>query len=402
MDLKGVSLKYLILYRPVVWWLSGRIYEQISVFPCYSGIKNNNSVKTQLRFIKPKHLIIVSLFILTNLVIGSESSALSPATDSLFLSGEVIRMELRCDYGALEKDRTANPQYRDGTLKYKNPDGTEVRLKVKVMVRGNFRRNPDNCNFPPLAINFKKDEVENTLFENQNKLKLVTTCQYDRYVVDEYLIYKMYNLVTERSFKVRLVNIDYFDTVKGRKLFTGYSFFIEDEDRVAERNNSTEVKKLMTPYALESESFRKMAFFQYMTGNKDWYVTSQRNLVLMQPNDSTQLPYAVPYDFDFSAFIDADYTKPRNVPDNYLASRRVYKGLCYTLAEYNDVINYYKALRPQIDALIDEIPHVSKSDKTGHHSYIDSFFEIVADNDLFRQEFLDKCESRKLYNLSEK
>ncbi len=192
-------------------------------------------------------------------------------------------------------------------------------------------------NFPPLALNFKKNEVKNTLFDNQDKLKLVTPCDYDRYVIDEYLIYKMYNLVTERSFNVRLVNILYFDTGKGKKLFEKYSFFIEHDDQVAERNNSFEVDKNLTPYSLERKIFRNMAVFQYMAGNKDWYVTSKRNIVIMQPNDSTQPPYAIPYDFDFSAFIDADYTKPRDVPDEYLATRRVYKGLCYTDAEYNEV-----------------------------------------------------------------
>jgi hypothetical protein len=329
------------------------------------------------------------------------TSAEADKTDTLFLSDEIINIELRSDFSAIQKDRIENPQYHDGELIYHTPEGKAIKLFVKVMARGNFRRDPKNCDFPPLALNFKKNEVKNTLFDNQDKLKLVTPCQYDRYVIDEYLIYKMYNLVTDRSFKVRLVNILYFDTGKGKKLFEKYSFFIEHEDQVAERNNSIEVDRNLTPYDLQSETFRNMAFFQYMAGNKDWYVTSRRNIVLMQPNDTTQAPYAIPYDFDFSAFISADYTKPKDVPDEYLATRRVYKGLCYNTSEYNEVFGLYKSLRPRFESVIDDMPMISKSDKLGHHGYLNSFYKIIESKEMIKQEFVDKCETRKLYNLPE-
>jgi hypothetical protein len=322
--------------------------------------------------------------------------------DTLFVSDDVINIELRADFTAIQKDRAAEAQNHDGVLIYHTPDGKEVKLNVKLMVRGNFRRDPKNCGFPPLSVNFRKSEVKRTLFDNQDKLKLVTPCQYDRYVIDEYLIYKMYNLITERSFKVRLVNILYFDTSKDKKLFQKYSFFIEHEDQVAERNNSVEIDSMITPFSLERESFKKIAVFQYMTGNKDWYVTSRRNIVLMQPNDSTQPIYAIPYDFDFSAFIDADYTKPKDVPAEYLATRRVYKGLCYTTAEYNEAFAYFKSMRPLFESTIDNMPLISKSDKIAHHGYLNSFYKIIESKDMIQQEFLDKCETRKMYNLPEK
>jgi hypothetical protein len=329
------------------------------------------------------------------------NSAKAVKADTLFLSDEVINIELRCDFSEIQKDRVENPQYHDGELIYHTPDGKEVKLFVKVMARGNFRRDPNNCNFPPLMLNFRKNEVENTLFDNQDKLKLVTPCDFDRYVIDEYLVYKLYNLVTDKSFKVRLVNILYFDTGKGKRLFERYSFFIEHVDQVAERNNSVEIDRHLTPYALEKETFRNMAVFQYMVGNKDWYVTSKRNIVLMQPMDTTQPPYAIPYDFDFSAFIDADYTKPKDVPDGYLAARRIYKGPCYTTAEFNQVFALFKSLKPHFESAIDDMPMISKSDKVGHHAYLNSFFKTIENKDLIKKEFIDKCETRKLYNLPE-
>lgn len=341
----------------------------------------------------------ISVFAISFFLISDSIMAIK--ADTLFNSDEVIKMELRSDFSAIQVDRVDNPQYHEGELIYQTPDGTAIKLSVKVMARGNFRRDPENCSFPPLALNFKKNEVKNTLFDNQDKLKLVTPCQYDRYVIDEYLVYKLYNQVTDRSFKVRLVSILYFDTGKGKKLFEKYSFFIEHEDQVAERNNSVEIDKILTPYDLDWETFRKTAFFQYMIGNKDWYVTSRRNIVIMQPNDTTLAPYAIPYDFDFAGFINADYTRPKDVPVEFLATRRVYKGLCYDAREYNEVFALFKSLRPVFESVMDDMPLISKFDKGQHKVYLSSFYEIIENKEMIRQEFQDKCETRKAYNVPE-
>jgi hypothetical protein len=138
-----------------------------------------------------------------------------------------------------------------------------------------------------------------------------------------------------------------------------------------------------------------------MIGNKDWHITSRRNVVLMQPNDTTLATYAIPYDFDFSAFINADYTLRKEVPAEYLATRRVYKGLCYSDAEYNEVFAFYKSLRHAFESTMDEMPIISKSDKVRHRAYLSSFYKIIESKEMIRQEFQDKCETRKDYNLPE-
>jgi hypothetical protein len=324
---------------------------------------------------------------------------LADKTDSLFRSDEIIDFELRSDFSAIQVDRVEDPKYHVGELIYRAPDGKTTKFFVQVMARGGFRRNPTNCNFPPLLLNFKKNEVKNTLFDNQDKLKLVTPCQYDRDVIDEYLIYKMYNKVTDRSFKVRLVKILYFDTGKGKKLFEKYSFFIEHEEQVAERNNCFEIKKILTPYDIERETFRNMAFFQYMIGNRDWFITSRRNVLLMQPNDTTQPPFPIPYDFDFSAFVNAEYTKPKDVPPEYLATRRVFKGICYEPAEYTEVFAYYKSLRPVFESVIKNMALIPNAIKEQNIAYLSSFYNIIGNSSLVKQEFIDKCETKKSYNI---
>jgi hypothetical protein len=334
--------------------------------------------------------------------IFNANNLLADKTDSLFLSDKIVNFELRTDFSAIQKDRVDNPQYHEGVLIYNSPDGKTIKFTLKVRARGGFRRNPENCNFPPLELNFKKSEVKSTLFDNQDKLKLVTPCQYDRDVIDEYLIYKLYNQITDRSFKVRLVKVLYFDTAKGKTLFEKYSFFIEHGEQVAERNNSLEINKILTPYDLDRQTFLKTAMFQYMIGNKDWFITSQRNVVIMQPKDTVMAPYVIPYDFDFSAFVNAEYTKPKDVPDEYLATRRIYKGICNTTAEYNEVFAFYKSLRPVFESIINNMQLLPKSIRLQNLSYLNSFYKIIESKEMIKQEFLDKCETRKAYNLPEK
>jgi hypothetical protein len=346
------------------------------------------------------HFLKFSVIAVLNVFLSGPAIASDP--DTLFRSDEIINIELRADFSAIQVDRVENPGYHDGELIYQAKDGKTVKLPVKVEARGDFRRDPVNCSFPPLLLNFKIREVKNTLFDNQDKLKLVTPCHNDIDVIDEYLIYKMYNKVTDRSFKVRLVNILYFDTGKGKKLFEKYSFFIEHEDQVAERNNSHEIIKFLTPYDLDSKLFRETAFFEYMVGNSDWHLSSRRNVVILQPNDTTQLPYAIPYDFDFAGFVNAEYTKPKDVPEEFLVERRAYKGLCYTTEEYNEVFTTFRSLKPLFESVINDMPLIPKTNKSRDIAYLKKFYKIIEDNDMVKQEFIDKCQSRKTYNLPEK
>ena len=322
--------------------------------------------------------------------------------DSLFQSDKVISMELRSDFSAIQEDREEDPEYHDGELRYPGGNGDTVKLSVKIKARGNFRRDPFNCEFPPILINFKKEEVKNTLFDDQNKLKLVTPCQYEEDLLEEYLIYKMYNLVTDVSHQVRLVKILYFDTARNKKVFEKYSFFIEDEDHVAKRNGGFEKDRFITLFDLNQDNVAKMTVFQYIIGNKDWYETTRHNIVIIQPDDTTQAPYALPYDFDFSDFINAGYTKPKGVPDEMLENRRIYKGSCYSPEEFNEIFEFYRKLRPQFESLIMNQEGISKFSRKQAVRYIDDFYYVTEDPDRFKKEFLETCKTRKDYFQYEK
>jgi hypothetical protein len=331
----------------------------------------------------------------------SFSGAPAQELDSLFQSEEIIQIELRADFSAIQEDRVEDPDSYEGELIHYDGEDVAGRFSVKIEPRGNFRLNPMNCKFPPLLVNFKKKEVKNTLFDNQNKMKLVTPCQREEDVLEEYLIYKMYNLVTDISHRVRLARILYYDTGKDKEVFERFSFFIEDEDHVAERNDCYEKDKFTTPFEIEENNMKKLGVFQYIIGNKDWYITSRHNIDIIQPNDTTRAPYALPYDFDFSSFVNAGYTKPKGVPDEMLENRRVYKGLCYSSEEFYQIFDFYKGLRPQFEELIMNMEELSKFNRKQAVRYIGDFYDVTESNRRFTEEFLQTCKTRKDYFMFE-
>ncbi len=340
-------------------------------------------------------LLLAFLLVLTNV----KGSVPAGKPDTLFLSDEILNIELRSDFTAIRADTSEDPVFYDGRLIYHEPGGKTKKFQVKVRARGDFRRNPEICSFPPIMVNFKKKEVRNTIFEGEDKLKLVTPCQREEDVLEEFLIYRMYNLVTPMSYKVRLAKIRYYDNATEEELFERYSFFIEDDDRLAERFNAKKFEGFLTPFDLDRENFMFMSVFEYLIGNKDWFISSRRNVTILRPDDTTKALYVVPYDFDFASLIDASYTKPRNVQERYLSTRRVFKGLCYTREEFEKTFQTFRNLKPVFESLFNVEELISRYTRNRNLYYLDEFYETIHDEELFRKEFLETCETRKMYNL---
>jgi len=319
----------------------------------------------------------------------------------LFISDEVLMIEIRADFSSIEIDRTSNPKEYQGVLLYFSPEGTETRFNVTLTTRGKFRLQAENCSFPPLLINFRKSEVKNTIFEGQNKLKLVTPCREESDVLDEYTVYKMYNLISDLSFGVRLAVIKYFNSTNSSVMFRKLSFFIEDKDHVAERNGYKEYLKFLTPFNIEDDNYKKLSLFEYMIGNLDWSVVSRQNIDIFISEDSNLAPVAVPYDFDFSGFVDAHYTKPKDVPEELLTERRAFRGICYTPEELEEVFIFFRNLKPELEAVIRKQDLYKTAEKSVLLSYIRRFYRIINNPRLVRREFIENCQTRKDYNIEE-
>ncbi len=164
-------------------------------------------------------------------------------------------------------------------MKWRNADGSAGSQEIQIQTRGNFRLARRNCDFPPLRLNVKKEPSIGTLFEGQDKLKLVGVCKlgqdyWVQYVLAEYLVYRMFNLFTPMSFRVRLARVTYIDSSGEDDTFTRYGFIIEDDDAMATRNGGWKVPwetgRQFNPVLLERDQAILVDVFQYMIGNTDW------------------------------------------------------------------------------------------------------------------------------------
>src|SRR6185369_7014294 len=114
-----------------------------------------------------------------------------------------------------------------------------------------------------------------SLFAGQKKLKLITHCRnsasFQQYVLLEYAAYKIYNVLTPHSFRVRLANIDYVDS-NGRPIISRIGYFLEDLKEVAERNGTkvTHAPERIPVPDLSSPDAARYGLFQHMLANHDW------------------------------------------------------------------------------------------------------------------------------------
>jgi len=84
-----------------------------------------------------------------------------------------------------------------------------------------------------------------------------------------------------------------------------------------------------------------------------------------------------------------------------LSTRRVYKGLCYTEDEFNETFEFYRNMMPVFESIVNSQEFISKYTRKQILKYLNNFNMITTNKTLFKQEFLNACETRKDYNLAE-
>lgn len=313
----------------------------------------------------------------------------------LFNSEAPLAFTLRTNIKRLRDDRS-DEQEVEGSVILTASDGVELVLPVDVRTRGIFRRDRKNCNFPPLRLDFPKSAMEGTVFEGQDKLKLVTPCHdsrdsYQRYVYDEYLVYKAYQLLTPVSHRVRLVEITYEDISDAYETRTKYGFLIEDADEMAARNSGLfEDVDEFNPGLTDREYSAMMALFQYMIGNTDWSSFQFHNVELVHAESGPY--YTVPYDFDFAGAVDASYA----LPDATLSIRdvrdRLFRGFCFPqLRQRDHWADFFNERRQAIADLYMGFEMLTLDDRVEAVKYFDEFWETLQDERKYQRDIIEQC-----------
>lgn len=316
---------------------------------------------------------------------------------TLFKSDDIVNLKLLTDNKVLLKDIGDERKYHKTIFEYYSPKQNLKNKKLKVKTRGHFRRNPQNCNMPPLKIKIsKKVRKSKNIFSGHHQLKLVVPCQknlakYQEYVMLEYLVYKTYNLLTDSSFKVRLVNIELIDTINSKKSLEMKGFFIEETKQLAYRLNAKKGK--MERFHQENVSREQMtllAVFQYMVGNTDWSVNVGHNIKLLYVNMDNK-PIAVPYDFDWSGMVNAPYAVPAPQLGINSVRERLYRGYEREIEEFEPIVKLFNQKKDEIYDLYNNFEWLSERSKKTALKYLDDFYKTINNPKKLKREFIDNC-----------
>lgn len=318
----------------------------------------------------------------------------------LFDSDDVFQISLKGNIRELLNDRTEVPKYFPLTLSYKKEDSSEMSIPVQLKTRGHFRRLKENCNYPPLLINFSKDGPQlNSVFKEQNKIKLVMPCVGDEYVIREWLVYKIYNLLTAFSFRARLVKVKLEDSRNKKPVAPFYGILLEEEKQMDKRNKVIKIDRNLQPREIETQAFLRMSVFQYLIGNTDWSIQYQQNIKLSAV-DSNANPIAVAYDFDHSGLVSAPYANPAEELLMSSVRERRYRGYCVQeLNLFNDILAEFNGVKNEIYKLYTGSKLLDQKYINSTIKYLDEFYATINNTKSWQKEFAYPCDKNGTGNV---
>ncbi|MCU0403000.1 MAG: hypothetical protein MUE99_00495 [Chitinophagaceae bacterium] len=288
------------------------------------------------------------------------------------------------------------PVYQPADITFFNLDSSgTVKVPIKVKLRGNFRR--ANCSFASMTFDFG-DKSDTSKLKNLKELKVVVPCEWgtddEQWVVREYLVYRLFQLFTEKSFRARIVRFNFDDNSDSIKSYKQYGFILEDVDDLAKRNESKEVGD---EEKIGSEETNRMhttmvAIFQYMISNSDWKVPVRHNVKMIRPKDSaTAKPYIIPYDFDYCGAVNALYAEPAPYLGIQKVTDRLYLGFPRTLDEINSAIRIFLEKENEVISTIRDYPLLRKKGKEEMLAFIEGFFTLIKDQANVKKIFVDNA-----------
>lgn len=340
-------------------------------------------MKNTICILKRYLFLIIGLCSTTLLAHDNDSTSITKVEEGttifkLIHQERIPTFTLKTNIDLIISDKRTNNRH-PAILTFTSQDGTVFKKLVELKPRGKSRRK--YCDFPPLQVRFSKKELQQKgISSNHKNLKLVTHCL-DGYaanpnVLKEYLAYKIYQELTPKSLKVQLLKTRYEDT-QSEKIIERYGILLEDIDELAARLQGKEIDRLGNKLKDFSKEDRAIfMLFQYMIGNDDWDILTQRNLKLIQLERKKQfLP--IPYDFDASGLVATVYAKPN--PNYRLKSvqQRLFMGKFSNKQERQKTINLFNAKKDNIYQLIDDLKELDSLVKLEVKDYLDSFYQII-------------------------
>jgi hypothetical protein len=316
------------------------------------------------------------LFVLSVLV---RSLQASPLFDESL--NELLTIEIETDLYKIKNEKSdyhsTTENFVNGQLRHKNK-----RFNARIQTSGHSRL--AGCEFPPLRLRLKESEIQNSLFEGNQNVRIVTHCHEDKLqlLFREHLIYKMYSLITPYSFRVRLFKVKYLDSEHREKPITSFAFFVESDRSVEKRLKLAELKSDSTfnlkTYAdiaeqwLNAPQVKLQEAFQHLIRNYDWVIffsnpAETMSLANIKVFYDEKEGFPFPHDFDLAGVVtwNADSFEERYDEENRCQEAGMRKALTAILGHIDEFIQ-----------LVDEDPYLDSGYKEQFAGHLGRFKSV--------------------------
>jgi len=329
---------------------------------------------------------------------GTKIEDIKPDYSNLFSKEEIIKVGIETNFERLILFKN-DPNYQKGMISIYYGDTVLLSKKMKIKARGNTRRTI--CDIPPLKLDVRKSKKKYGWIDKFQNIKLVMTCSerflYDQYLLREHLVYKIYNIITDFSYNVRLMDLHLYDTQDVNSVNRQYAFIVENDKMLKKRMDLKEKTKdeinavelsdklYLNPNPETTNNFNLFALFQLLIGNTDWGANSFHNVKIFTKGD---VLYPVAFDFDYAGIVNANYAVVSNSFPIKKVTQRYYMGPCSSAEQFENAVNKIFKKEAAIYAAIATDSYLSKKSKSDMTDYVKDFFILLKDEEkrkVFRQ-----------------
>lgn len=321
---------------------------------------------------------------------GKLSNQLAPSLFRIMSEAEDLNITLQTDFKPFIANKDLEGKnFQPATIIAKDNQKPIYNGRLMIRPRGITRR--ANCSFPPIMFKTKKKEIQNQNLGPTFNIKLVTHCEdsvsYNQWALKEFLIYKMLNILSKESFEVQKAKTTYQDTQNEFSTITKMGFIIEPLEELSNRCNcevlddETEIKNI------HKEHYKLITLFQFMIGNTDWNLSRRHNIRLLNCYPEYG-PTPVPYDFDYSGFVNASYAKPHPMLSLDKVTDRMLQWRGDVNEDFSTTVAIFTKNKPAFISLIEEEAGLSDEEREYSLLYLEEFYEITSSSDSIKAEII--------------
>ena len=332
------------------------------------------------------------------LLLGAIPCTVAADGNPLFADRSMLELTLKGPFRQIDDERDKEQEYT-GKVAYEDGGGT-TELNVKYSVRGNFRLQKRVCEHAQLWLDLDKGQVDGTLFDGQNKLKLVVQCRdrdsYADYIGLEEQLYRMFNLLSPISLRTRLVRVTWQDPESGDER-RDLGFLIQHQKRLADQ---LDLEVLDVPNLakadLDPAQSSLVALFMFLIANTDY------SMIAGKPDedcchntkplaDGNGRIYPLPYDFDSTGYVDANYAEVSAGLGQNSIKDRIYRGFCVDPAVMAASLQTVRDQQAAILAIAADTTLVSARKSKQAVRLLERSFDIINDERRLQREIIGAC-----------